>query len=295
MPLLSKYGDLNKDDNYFQLVIDLIGLQNATMVKWLNIALDPVKIFEALCHQPRSIHAITWEMLFQAGEQHQARVVMDKSLDSVFYAKEILKIQPHLRFLNVVRDPRAQICSMNRSIIYDFDTLLNTQRWLRAYQAAKTLAEQYPQRVLTIRFEDFIHDQEKVLRKICAFFEIDFLPIMLDITRSDEAQKISHLSALWQTNVYPPIQANIDKFKQHLSLEEIELIERLTGELMDLYGYEKLTSVRKIVTNKDIQLAHNNSEINRKQAWLQLAQKDMYDYHLRCFRHKYLTDLEKNK
>ena len=47
MPLVDLYGDLARDWSYFQMVIDLVGLQNATMVKWDNVALDPVKVFEA--------------------------------------------------------------------------------------------------------------------------------------------------------------------------------------------------------------------------------------------------------
>jgi hypothetical protein len=291
MPLLPKYGDLHDDRHYFQLVIDLVGLQNATMVKWPHIALDPVSIFEAVQKQPRSIHTLMWEMLLQAGKQQQARVVMDKSLDSVFFAEDMLAVQPQLRFLNVARDPRAQISSMNRAIIYDFDTLLNTQRWVRAYQAAKDLQAKYPQQVLTIRFEDFISDQDCTLRQICAFFGIDFMPAMLDIANSDEAREISGLSALWQTNVYPPVKANVDKFKQHLSLDEIELIETLTGEFMDLYGYEKITSASAQMTDIDIQAAQERSEINRKQAWARLQQDNMRDYLLRRFRNEYLANL----
>ncbi|WP_026134923.1 hypothetical protein [Scytonema hofmannii] len=68
MPLVKLYGDISQDDNYFQMVIDLIGLQNSTMVKWEGIALDPVSIFDAVKNRPRSIHSITWQMLFQAGK-----------------------------------------------------------------------------------------------------------------------------------------------------------------------------------------------------------------------------------
>ena len=85
MPLVELYGDLNNDWSYFQLVLDLVGLQNATMIKWDGVALDPNKIFAAIKDESHSPHRIAWEMLLQAGEQHQAKVVMDKSLDNVYY------------------------------------------------------------------------------------------------------------------------------------------------------------------------------------------------------------------
>ena len=44
MPLLELYGDLANDNNYFQLITDVIGLQAGLMVKWQDIALDPIDI-----------------------------------------------------------------------------------------------------------------------------------------------------------------------------------------------------------------------------------------------------------
>ena len=102
MPLVELYGDLSNDWTYFQLVIDLIGLQNATMVKWEQVALDPVTIFEAIKDKPRSVHAIAWEMLFQAGKQHNAKIVMDKSLDNVYYGEKLVDLFDDMLFLNVV-------------------------------------------------------------------------------------------------------------------------------------------------------------------------------------------------
>jgi hypothetical protein len=167
MPLVPLYGDLQDDRAYFRLVTDVIGLQAASMVKWPDMVFDPVEVFEALRDQPRSVHRVVWELLLRAGAQHGARVVMDKSLDSVHYAAELMTLFPDMRFLNVVRDPRAQVASMNRAIIHDFDTLLNTQTWVAAHRAANALIAQYPERTCTIRYEDFLVDQESTLRRVC--------------------------------------------------------------------------------------------------------------------------------
>lgn len=292
MHLLPHYGDLRNDRNYFQLVIDLIGLQNATMVKWKGVALDPVAVFDAIKDHPRSVHAIMWEMLLQAGELHDARVVMDKSLDSVVYAEEMFALQPELLLLNVVRDPRAQVGSMNRAILYDFDTLGNAKRWVKAHDVARKLMVKYPERVLTIRFEDFITNQEPVLRTICTFLNIDFTTGMLDIGKSDEARDISKLSALWQTNIYNPIVGNIDKFKKDLSLAEIELIESFAKEHMAFYGYDCMTPANSAVTDADTLASSTRSDLNRQAAWQQLEQDNYRDYLLRKFRHDYIHGIE---
>jgi hypothetical protein len=292
MPLVELYGDLSNDYTYFQLVIDLIGLQNATMVKWDNVALNPVSVFEAVKDRPRSVHSIMWEMLFQAGQTHQAKVVMDKSLDSVHYADELVSLFDDMLFLNVVRDPRAQVSSINRAIIHDFDPLLNTITWVKAHDAAKALAEKYPDKVLTVRYEDFLVNQEAVLRKICHFFGIEFLDSMLDVSASQEAKNISVLSALWETNSRQPIPAYIDKFKQCLSLEEIEIIETLASDHMDYYGYEKMTPASTKITEEMLESAKERSEVKKHQAWMDLKVSAPHDYQLRKFRATYLTVLK---
>ncbi|MEL6495128.1 MAG: sulfotransferase [Cyanobacteria bacterium J06623_7] len=293
MPLVDLYGDLNNDESYFQLAIDLVGLQNATMVKWDGVALDPVKIFEAVKNSPRSVHRIAWEMLFQAGQIHQAKVVMDKSLDNIYYASELIELFDDMLFLNVVRDPRAQVNSINKAIIHDYDSLLNAMSWVKAHQEARTLAENYPERVLTIRYEDFLTHQEATLRQVCQFLGIEFLDSMTDVGNSKEAKNISVLSALWETNSSAPIPAYIDKFKQCMSMEEIEIIETVASDFMDLYGYEKMTTAAADVSDRAIALARQHSKPRKQDAWAKLEQKDPRDYQLRKFRSDYLEMVRK--
>lgn len=289
MPLVELYGDLADDDQYFQMIIDVVGLQTASMVKWSGAVFDPVDIFERLRGAPRSVHAISWELLRIAGELHGARVVMDKSLDSVHYADELLRLFDDMRFLNVVRDPRAQISSMNRAIIHDFDTLLNTLAWVRAHDAARALAARYPERVLAVRYEDFLGDQESVLRAICLFFEIAFVPEMLDVSRSSEAQRIATLSALWEANASPPIAANIDKFKAALTSDEIAIIEALAGGHMDHYRYERMANHTVEVSPAMLSAARERSEAGRRGAWSDLRARAPRDYRLRMYRTELLA------
>jgi Sulfotransferase family len=288
MPLVPLYGDLADDKNYFQMVVDIVGLQTASMVKWPEAIFDPMKVFEAIQNEPRSVHRIVWELLFEAAGAHHPKVVMDKSLDSVHYAEELMSLFDDMLFLNVVRDPRAQVASMNKAIIHDFDSGLNAATWLESYSIARNLAERFPQRVLTIRYEDFLANQEVVLKKICAFFGIAFLPSMLDVSQSSEAKDISKMSALWESNLSAPIAANIDKFKKSLSMEEIEVIETITGRYMDFYGYERMTPGQAKWSKSEQAEARKQSEEKKQKAWADLKEGNYKDYILRRFRIDYI-------
>lgn len=291
MPLVPLYGDLRDDRSYFRMVADVVGLQAVSMVKWPGVVFDPVEIFEAIRHQPRSIHRVVWELLLRAGERQHASVVMDKSLDSVHYAEDQMRLYPDMLFVNVVRDPRAQVASMNRAIIHDFDSLLNAQTWLKAHRASDHVQQRWPDRVLTIRYEDFLSRQQATLEQICGFLGIDFLPQMLDVTGSQEAKQISQLSALWASNCYAPIAANADKFKQQLTTQDINVIETLTGEYMDRYGYERLTAGDAGITQDMLAQASVRSDEGRERSWRDLEHDNFRDYVLRRGRADYLAQL----
>ena len=291
MPIVPLYGDIADDNAYFRMVVDVVGLQAASIVKWPGSAFDPIDIFERVRHEPRSVHRITWELLLCAAEQQHAHVAMDKSLDDVHYAHELMQLFPNMLLLNVVRDPRAQVASMNRAIIHDFDTLINAQTWVAAHRAAQSLIERYPGRVLTIRYEDFLLDEESTLKQICNFFGIEFLDKMLDISESREARQISKMSALWSSNCSSPITTNIDKFKGQLSTREIEIIETLAKEFMLRYGYEPMTEANFALDTHMLVDAAERSGDARKFAWQDLEQRNFQDYILRQYRVDYLASV----
>lgn len=292
LPLVPLYGDLADDRNYFQLVVDVVGLQAVSMVKWPGGAFDPGEIFDAIKDEKRSVHRVVWELLLRSGEQHHAQVVMDKSLDSIHDAAELLELFPDMLFLNVVRDPRAQVASMNRAIIHDFDSTLNAMTWVAAHDAAQRLVQAHPQRVLTIRYEDFLADQELVLRGICDFIGLDFLPQMLDVAASTEARQMSKLSDLWSSNCFGPIPANKDKFKSQLSPGDIEIIETLAQAHMRSYGYEFMTDANAPAADPAVLAARvQASAMGRAHAWSRLSESNYRDFILRRARAEHLSSV----
>ena len=294
MPLIPLYGDLGDDRRYFQFVIDVLGLQAVSPVKWPDVTFDIIPFFEKIKNLPRDIHVIALEMLLQAANKQGAHIAMDKSLDNVHDWPRLAELYPDMLFLNVVRDPRAQVSSMNRAIIYEFDSLLNAQIWARAFSASDQLAKTYPDRILTIRFEDFISHEQQTLQKICQFMEIQFLPEMLEIAKSEEALRISKQSALWESNSSAPIPANIDKFKKNLTDLEINLIETVTGKWMDQYGYTRLTKGDVRIDEAVLQEAQKKSSAGRAKAWEDLKAAKPHDYLIRRRRADYIEMCRQN-
>lgn len=292
MGSLVHYGDLTDDDNYFRLITDMVGLLGVSLVKWPDITFDPDDLMDTLRDKPRSIHMIYAEMMMQLGEKRGVSVVMDKCQDSVCDYKELVDLFPDMLFLDVVRDPRAQICSMNKSIIYDFDTTLNTQRWVQGRQWVERIEKEFPEKIMTVRYEDFVEDHETTMRKICGFMGIEFDPIVLDVSQSKEARAMSMRSPLWETNYSAPDPMHIQKFVKDLSVQEIEAIEHITLPWMKKHGYKTMTPHRHGFDKKQLQGALETHCQNKEKAWSALHEKFPHDFTLRTARMRFIKTLD---
>ena len=99
----------------------------------------------------------------------------------------ILRMHPDIKYIYWVRDPRDCILSGHRTDdLLDFgvpypDTDGIRERraisWLYQYQLVK--ATPLPDQVITVRFEDFILNQEKTLQRLEAFLEIPLARIII--------------------------------------------------------------------------------------------------------------------
>lgn len=107
--------DLADDGVYRRLTGLVVGLQRESLVPWEGVSFDADSVFESVRGKPRSIFQVYWHLLLASS--HGARVVMDKSQDSVSQYKELVSLFPDMLFVDVVRDPRAQVSSMNDAII----------------------------------------------------------------------------------------------------------------------------------------------------------------------------------
>lgn len=235
MHLLPNYGNLSNDTNYLNLITDVIGYQNTTLIRWTDISFDPLELFDMLKDEPRSIHRIIGEMYLIAGEKKGAKIVIDKSQDSVLYAKEIKNLFPDALIIDLIRDPRAQINSINLAIIHDFDTISNCKTWIHRRQIMDNLYENFYSSILSVKYENFILFQKETLEIICKFLKLNFCESMTFISK--EAIKMAKISCLWENNSSPPMKENIDKFLNILSKEEIQYIEFNTQKWIQQYHY----------------------------------------------------------
>ncbi|MBP7744779.1 MAG: sulfotransferase [Phycisphaerae bacterium] len=153
---------------------------------------------------------------------------------------------PHLKSIHVIRDPRAVCASKNvADDKYPWLFLIRQWRkltglaWLAAYASAAR------EDCLLLRYEDLVADPPGASRRICAFLGLEFAPAMAD------AQSLKDgADTPWQRNSsYGDLATErsisskgADRWRRVLSPREIELIEQLTYPVMQMFGYQPLTT-----------------------------------------------------
>lgn len=99
----------------------------------------------------------------------------------------IVRMYPEIRYIHWIRDPRDGILAPHRTddlgdfgIVYPATEDIRRQRaisWLYQYQLMKATPK--PAHLLTVRFEDFVLNQEETLRRLEAYLGIPLARIVV--------------------------------------------------------------------------------------------------------------------
>jgi len=183
---------------------------------------------------------------------------LEKTPTHIFNIDKILRYVPNARFIEIVRDPRSILASkkvrradvwseryhehtrVSKKLEKAYDPLWDTLSWRSAIQAGRTATQGYPNIIRTIRYEDLVTDQEKIIKEVCEFLDLTFEPPMLEIQTTN--------TAYWKEKNFQGISAQfIHRWKRELSDPEINIAQSLTRRQMEEFNYtRKKTSFRSI-------------------------------------------------
>lgn len=136
----------------------------------------------------------------------QSPVIGEKSLDSVFFARELLEIYPNAFFIFIVRDPRAVVLSKaikhiakkegGKTVGLEASYIKPTRHWISYFVMQSfrwkfwvntcldlTRDPSLIDRCLLIKFEDLLKGPEVTTRKILKKIDVPFEEGVLDVER----------------------------------------------------------------------------------------------------------------
>jgi len=255
MPLLPVYGDLNEGKNFKKLIDDVCHLVELNPVPWDKVKLNRREIFKR-CKE-KSLIAVYGAVMDLYAEAHGANAWVCKSMQNIQWADEINHYFDNPKYIYLYRDPRDVTLSFTKAVIGEKHPYFIAKQWNKLQKLCiKQLTKNDDETVIPISYEKLLKNPEKVVKELCQHLGIKFDKKMLNFHRSKEAKSSANSSTLWE-NLNQPIKCNNSKkFMNELTTEEIQIIESITGKVMDTLGYER-TVIKK---GEELKFSHEDIE-----------------------------------
>jgi hypothetical protein len=239
MPLIPAYGDLQDEEVMARLINDVCRLVENNPVPWDGITLFDRNQVRALCRENSLVAVFDAVMQINAKRQG-ASAWMCKSMQNIRWARELNAYLHKPKFIYLYRDPRDVALSFSKAVVGDKHPYHVIRKWAELQElclgASKFLG---PDQLIHVRYEELTSQPEKVIRRLCKFLGIEFMPEMLEFHRSQEADRTAKQSSLWSNLTKPLMSDNSMKFLRDMPQEHIRIIESIAGTLIDRLGYDR--------------------------------------------------------
>lgn len=112
-------------------------------------------------------------------------VYADDNTFNLLFARELVEFLPDAKFIHMVRDPKDVIASLSKQRWAPKDKI-HAANWYRAVidQINEVKKEIPRESLITVDLYDFVDNTEKTIKDICAFLDLQFSSIMLEIDLS---------------------------------------------------------------------------------------------------------------
>ena len=238
MPLLPVYGNLDNDKIFKKLINDVCKLVELNPVPWDKVKLNRKEILNR-CKE-KSLVAVYGAVMDMYAEAHNANARMCKSMQNIFWADDINVYFNHPKYIYLYRDPRDVTLSFTKAVIGEKHPYFIAKQWNELQKACiEQMNWHGTETIFPLSYENLLENPEKIVKELCQFLDIKFSKEMLNFHTSKEAERSAKSSSLWE-NLSQPIKSNNSKkFMTELTTEEIKIIESITGDVMDVLGYER--------------------------------------------------------
>ncbi len=164
----------------------------------------------------------------------------DKSLHTEHHAESVFEEWPDATIIHLVRDPRDRHASVARRYEGRSKGIGSiTGRWILSMRAGVRNQKKNPHRYSMVRYEDLVHDTDRVLQSVCSLIGEPFDAAMLRMDGALDARDSDGNSSFESVPAGTISSRSIGRFRSVLSAEEIRYIELATSRYSSAFGYER--------------------------------------------------------
>lgn len=179
----------------------------------------------------------------KSGKAHP-EVLVDKNNYYLNHLETISEAIPEARFIHLVRDVRDVACSylnlQKEGFTEKYSPKLPSDieaigaEWVENNERVSNFMTQVDHKV--VRYEDLVADTEGVLNEVLNYLGLPFHERVLEFYKYNDEPKET---MGWKTRtLLPPDPTRIGQYKELLSVEANELLERIASKTLEKYGYE---------------------------------------------------------
>lgn len=169
---------------------------------------------------------------------HRKRRWCLKDPRASYFLQDYVETLPEARFVITIRDPRA-VCRSYMSptgfvVGRPANWIAGAERWKREVTAQLRLQNDYPDRVLILRYEEIITALEQQVDRICEFLGIRPEPAMKNYYKRNSSITIHDGNA---NILRPPDPSKIDAWRKSMTTAQTLAVESVALPLMESLGY----------------------------------------------------------
>jgi hypothetical protein len=236
MPLLPMYGNLNHSASFARLIDDVCSLVEKNPVNW-GVKFDRAEI-ESMCEN-NSLPQIMRAIYFTKAKLKNASWWCCKSMASIHYVKEMEASGIHPEYLFQYRDGRDVACSFRKAVVGEKHIYFLAQQWKLEQELCIDVFNSMRDRIMTVRYEEFIADPAGTLTDICNKLGLPFDGAMLDYAESDESRITASSGKMWSNLTKPLMENNSKKYLKELSHDDLVIFESVAGDTLEKLGYKR--------------------------------------------------------
>jgi len=180
---------------------------------------------------------------------------------AIEFFRPVARSFPNAKFVVLIRDVRAAIASHVRLLdhnsvnpLYQYEktkelialTLSFTRCWRKQIAfLSHYLKSEFAERLYWLRYEDLVADPAEEIQRIMTFLDLDYSDEMVDTEKfiSPDGNKWlpnTNHQKVASSGIY---SSTVDRWKETLSGEAIELIELVAGPELELCGYSLASEI----------------------------------------------------
>jgi len=235
-PLLKHYGDLSSEENFMNLLTDVVKSIRLHPYKW-EFDIEIKNIRKKV--QEKSLFGIFSAIYEDALKHKDKKRYCCKSTFMIHHVDEILQIYPNAQFIFMIRDGRDVAVSAKKSIFNHFHPYFTAKLWSKESKVGLSLIKNLSEKQISlVKYEDLTKDSSKVLQEICIFLNEPFSEKLIEFHKTKEAELSGSLSPSWENTKKPVLKTNYNKFKKELSQEEIDIFESISKDELQKFNYQ---------------------------------------------------------